>query len=45
MPEIARAKSHTLPDEAEETLKRLLAEKMDKQNIRVEFFPDRPSSK
>jgi hypothetical protein len=45
MPEIARAKSNTLPDEAEETLKRLLAQKMDKQNIRVEFFPDRPSSK
>jgi Protein of unknown function (DUF4230) len=45
MPEIARAKSNTLPDEAEETLKRLLAQKMDKQNIRVEFIPDRPSPK
>jgi uncharacterized protein DUF4230 len=45
MPEIARAKSDSLPDEAEKTLRRLLAQKMDNQNIRVEFFPDTTSAK
>jgi Protein of unknown function (DUF4230) len=45
MPEIARAKSNSLPDEAESTLKRLLAQKMENQNIRVEFFPDTTSER
>jgi uncharacterized protein DUF4230 len=45
MPEIARAKSNSLPDEAEKTLKRLLAQKIDNQNIRVEFRPDIAASK
>jgi len=38
MPEIARAKSDSLPEEAEQTFKRLLAQKIADQNIRLEFI-------
>jgi hypothetical protein len=38
MREIARAKSDSLPEEAEQTFKRLLAQKIVDQNIRLEFI-------
>jgi len=38
MPEIARTKSDSLPEEAEQTFKRLLAQKIAGQNIRLEFI-------
>jgi hypothetical protein len=45
MPEIARTKSHSLPEEAEKAFKGLLAQKMGSQDIRLEFIPDSPSPK
>jgi hypothetical protein len=45
MPEIARTKSHSLPEEAEKTFKRLLTQKMGDQQIRLEFIPDAASPK
>jgi len=40
MPEIARAKSGSLPEEAEQTFKRLLAQKITGQNIRLDFVSE-----
>ena len=40
MPEIARAKSDSLPEEAEQTFKRLLAQKITGQNIRLDFVSE-----
>jgi hypothetical protein len=40
MPEIARSKSSSLPEEAEKTFRRLLTEKMGDQYIRVEFVSE-----
>jgi hypothetical protein len=40
MPEIARAKSDLLPEEAEQTFKRLLAQKITGQNIRLDFISE-----
>jgi hypothetical protein len=38
MPEIARARSESLPEEAEQTFKQLLEQKIADQNIRLEFI-------
>jgi hypothetical protein len=40
MPEIARSKSSSLPEEAEKTFRRLLTQKMEDQYLRLEFIPE-----
>jgi hypothetical protein len=45
LPEIARAKSASLPEEAEQTFKRLLAQKIAGQSIRLEFVSETALSK
>ena len=40
MPEIARSKSSSLPEEAEKTFRQLLTQKMGDQYIRLEFIPE-----
>jgi hypothetical protein len=40
MPEIARSKSTSLPEEAEKIFRQLLMQKMGDQSVRLEFIPE-----